>query len=77
MTDKLHSLTVILEKPVRDDDVSDLISAIERLRGVSKVVVTPEDISTIVSLCATQQAREELRTKIAAVLWPPTSDHRR
>lgn len=27
-------------------------------------------------LCATQQAREELRTKIAAVLWPPNRDER-
>ncbi len=37
MTDRYHSLTVALEKDVRDEDAGALIAAIEQLRGVAAV----------------------------------------
>ena len=37
MTDRFNSLTVVLERDVRDDDAESLISAIMRFRGVLNV----------------------------------------
>jgi hypothetical protein len=37
MTDRFHSLTVVLEKDMRDDDAKSLQEAISHLRGVCMV----------------------------------------
>lgn len=34
MTDRYHTLTVVLERDMRDDDAAALIAAIGQLRGV-------------------------------------------
>lgn len=38
MTDRIHSLTVVLEKNMRDDDVQCVIDAIKMVRCVGDVV---------------------------------------
>uniref|UniRef100_A0A6M3K9E0 Uncharacterized protein n=1 Tax=viral metagenome TaxID=1070528 RepID=A0A6M3K9E0_9ZZZZ len=37
MTDRLNTLTVVLEKPVREDDAVTLMDAIGTMRGVLRV----------------------------------------
>lgn len=37
MTDRIHSLLVVLDKDMRDDDISGLVIALEHLRGVAGV----------------------------------------
>lgn len=37
MTDRIHSLTVVLEENIRDDDVQPIIDAISMVRCVQKV----------------------------------------
>lgn len=38
MTDRIHSLTVVLEHNIRDDDIELLIKAIKMIRWVNEVV---------------------------------------
>lgn len=69
MTDRVHSLTVVLENDVRTDDVQTLMSAILQLRGVISCKLHVSDIG---SHMAEQRALHELRGKISDVLWPKT-----
>ena len=67
MTDRVHSLTVVLDVNYRDDDVKALIAAIRHLRGV--IDVTPH-VADVVSHMAEQRARTQLQDAIRDVLWP-------
>ena len=62
MTDRYHSLTVVLEHDMRDDDAETLISAIRQLRGVLCV-------SGIVSDSNAHMAFERARADIGKNLW--------
>lgn len=67
MTDRYHTLTVVLERDTRDDDAEPLIAAIRQMRGVlsvTGVVVSPE------AHMAQERARRELGEKLMAVLYP-------
>jgi hypothetical protein len=66
MTDRLHSLTVILETDMRDDDCEPLMDAIRRLRGVLKV--EPRGVSDGDFYVALIRAKNEIRDKIFKVL---------
>lgn len=48
MTDRYHSLTVVLDKDTRDDDAAPLIAAILQLRGVVGVEGNVADPSSYV-----------------------------
>ena len=37
MTDRFHSLTVVLEREIRDDDAEPIIAAIKMIKGVAEV----------------------------------------
>lgn len=65
--DKVHALTVILEKDMSIDDVQPLISAIGELRHVAKV---DRHITNLQTVMAQEQARVEIRERISKVLWP-------
>ena len=68
MTDRYHTLTVVLERDTRDDDAEPLLAAIRQIRGVLSVtgsVVSPE------SHMAQERARRELGDKLCAVLHLP------
>ncbi len=67
MTDRFHSLTVILEKDMRDDDCESLINAIKMLRGVIKVNPIVSDPT---SWMAEERARRELGQKLLEIVFP-------
>jgi len=61
MTDRVHALTVILERDTRDDDVKELVSAISMLRNVAEVKT---GIVTGADLLARSRAQAELRKRL-------------
>jgi len=70
MTDRFHSLTVVLEKDIRSDDAEGLIQAIRHMRGVISV---SGNVSDIVHYMAQERARHELGKKLLEILYPPTT----
>lgn len=69
MTERYHSLTVVLKKDMREDDAKSLIDAIRQLRGVLEVSGVVADIS--LSAVAEARIRHELGQKLIDVLYPP------
>jgi hypothetical protein len=65
MTDRIHSLTVVLEQNIRDDDAKPLMDAIAQMRGVLSVTEHVADVDTHM---AEERARHELRRKLYEVL---------
>ena len=66
MTDRYNTLTVVLDRDVRDDDAECLINAIKMLRGILSVsgnVANPSDYM------AEERAKDNLRGKIRAIGW--------
>lgn len=70
MTNRFNTLTVVLERDMREDDAEALLAAIGQLRGVLSVAGNVADIT---SHAATQRARHELSQKIWSVLHPDDS----
>lgn len=68
MTDRFHSLTVVLEKDIRSDDAEGLIQAIRHMRGVLSVTGRVSDPD---SHMAEERARRELGQKLWEILYPP------
>lgn len=71
MTDRYHTLTVVLGNDIRTDDAEALIQAIQQLRGVISVVGAVSDMG---SHMAEQRARHVLGTKLWEVLYPKTKE---
>jgi nitrate reductase NapAB chaperone NapD len=71
MTDRFHTLTVVLESDTRTDDAEALITAIEQMRGVLKVSGVVSDMD---SHMAQERVRRELGEKLWAVLYPTPED---
>ena len=65
MTDRIKSLTVVLEQDTRTDDVEVVVSAIEMIRGVLKVELHKADSMDFV---AENRVRRELIDKLYDVL---------
>lgn len=65
MTDRYHTLTVVLEHDTRTDDAEELIAAISMMRGVLKV---DGIVANPTSHMAHERARREFKDKIWAVL---------
>ena len=61
MTDRIHSLTVVLEHNIRDDDIEPLIKAIKMIRWVNEVV-------PIVADGAAYMAESRAQTEWASML---------
>lgn len=68
MTDRAGSLTVVLDKNYRVDDLEALMNAINLFPGVFKVV--PEVAENISEYIEEQRVRRELGDKLWAVLYP-------
>lgn len=62
MTDRIRTLTVVLDKDYRDDDVQAITDAIEMVKGVIKV-------DTHVLNIHDYTARTTARNEIAQKLW--------
>lgn len=67
MTDRYNSLTVVLDRDMRDDDAEVLLNAIRQLRGVLSVT---GNVSDMQSHIAQERARHELGEKMWRVLYP-------
>jgi len=67
MTDRFHSLVVVLEQDIREDDAQNLIKAIKLLRGVADVSGAVADLA---SHTAEVRARTALGQQILDVLFP-------
>lgn len=67
MTDRFNSLTVVLEKNIRDDDADGIISAIKHIKGVLTVTGNVSDLSEFV---AESRIRHEIYMEIINILYP-------
>lgn len=71
MTDRIHTLTVVLAHDARDEDVINTCRAIQQLRGVIAVHNLVADPATYM---AEQRALEKLRGQLRDILWPKLSE---
>jgi hypothetical protein len=67
MTDRFHTLTVVLEKDIREDDAVFLMNAIRAMRGVVSVGGVISDFD---SHMAYTRARAELGNQLWEILYP-------
>ena len=67
MTNRFHTLTVVLENDIRDDDAASLIAAIHQMRGVLTVTGVVADYE---SHMAEARAKADLGAKIWDVIYP-------
>jgi len=67
MTDRYHSLTVVLDKDIREDDAEVIISAIKCLRSVVSVTGNVADYDFH---AAQVRARTDIIEKLNAALYP-------
>lgn len=65
MTDRVHSLTVVLDQNYREDDVQTLVDAIKCLRGVLAV---KKDVADHESYMAEERAKERYRDRVINAL---------
>lgn len=65
MTDRVHSVLVVFDKDIRDDDLEHLIELFRWLKGV--VAVEP-NVSDVASMMAEERARHEFTEKIWGAL---------
>jgi hypothetical protein len=65
MTDRIHSITVVLDHDIRDDDCDSLIAAIKHFRCVASV--TP-NVADPASLMAEKRAQSDLRRVLGHVI---------
>jgi hypothetical protein len=64
MTDRVNTLTVVLERPIRTDDVQSIMDAILHIRGVQSVTTGEVDSALF---GARTQERSRLRREILRV----------
>jgi Co/Zn/Cd efflux system component len=62
-TDRIHALTIVLDKDYRDDDVQPIVNAIRQIRGVADV--TEQHVTTIDD----HSARHHVRMKLGSTLF--------
>jgi len=67
MTSRYHSLTVVFEKDIRDDDAESLLNVIRALDGVLSVSGNITDIHLHV---ANERVRHDLGRKLWNILYP-------
>lgn len=66
MTDRVQSLTVMLDGPIRTDDVQAIVDAISMVKGVAKVELG--EVMDPVAYFARQQASMDLANRIHDLL---------
>lgn len=67
MTDRIHSLTVVLEKDIREDSCGQFISAIMMFRNVLSVCPNVSDAG---SYMAEARAKADIARKLFKVVYP-------
>ena len=75
MTDRIRHLTITLDEDTRDDDLKQVVSAIEHIRGVASVL---PNIVTVQELLARRAVRAEIQKKLHAAVenvFRPLKEH--
>ncbi|MGF6641864.1 hypothetical protein [Paraburkholderia sp. MM6662-R1] len=72
MTDRFHSLTVVLDQDLREDDARALMAAIQQLRFVLDVSGNVSDLAAYV---AEERARHEIGQRLWRALYPDRETH--
>jgi hypothetical protein len=67
MTNRIHSLTVVLDKDYRDDDIKAISNTIRMIKGVIDV---QEHVADINSRMAESRALCEMREKLLNIFYP-------
>lgn len=67
MTDRYNSITVVLEKDIRDDDAEPIIEAIKMLKGVLAV---SGNVAEYVDYVARERANKQWREKLYKLIYP-------
>lgn len=67
MSDRIHSLTVVLDSNYRADDIQAMCDAIRMLRGVVSV---GKNVADSMSFVAMERARTSIGEKLLAILYP-------
>lgn len=65
MTDRIHTLTVVLERDIRSDDVAPLMAAIWHMRGVLSVTGEVKDHAAHM---AEERAKHALRARLRTAI---------
>lgn len=68
MTDRIHSITIVLEEDTRVDDAESLLNAVKMMKGV---VSAEGNVADCVSYVAETRVRSEIGRKLFKVLHPP------
>ena len=68
MTNRVHTLTVVLSNNYREADAEDICSAIQMIRGVQDVTAQP--VQNFDYHAARTRVRAELSTQLLDVLTP-------
>jgi len=69
MTDRIHSINVVLEENTRVDDAEYILNAIRMIKGV---IAADGNVADFESHMAESRARIDLHEKLFAVLRPPS-----
>lgn len=72
MTDRIHSITVVLEENLRVDDAERILDALRMVRGV---ISADGNIADPDSHMAEVRARTDLHQKMFDVIYPKASKH--
>lgn len=71
VTDRIHSITVVLANDMREDDCEKLVAAIVMMRGVLSAKMHVTDLTEHM---AYERARANLGEKLWEVLYPKYAD---
>lgn len=68
MSDRISSITVVLESDMRADDAEETLQAIRHIRGV--LTVTGNVTDSLASHIAEMRVRNEIGAKLHAIVYP-------
>lgn len=67
MTDRIHSITLVLEADLREDDAQSLLAAVRMLKGV---ISAAGNVSNITDYIAQARVRLEYGQQLLAIVYP-------
>lgn len=67
--ERIDALTIVLDKPMRIEDLGPLANAMKQLQGVIEVIPVIRQVPA--AAIAEQRIRQELRQRVMQVLEPP------
>lgn len=67
MTDRIHSITVVLEKDIREDDAECILNAI---RMIKHVLTAKGNVSDFESRMAEDRARSKIHKQVFNAIYP-------